>query len=62
MAPPLPPPGVPARAGLAPVPIAVLWLNRLLSTVHETPMLLSAAAVRALVAVPGAPPNVLLTT
>ena len=42
MAPPLPPPGVPAWAGLAPVPIARLSKKRLFSTVQETPMLLRA--------------------
>src|SRR6266545_1007206 len=51
MAPPLPPPGVPPRAGLAPLP------NTLLSTTHETPMLLSPAPLE------HTPPlNVLLTT
>src|SRR5215470_15071583 len=42
MAPPLPPPGVPDRAGLAPRPIAWLWVMTLLSTTQDTPMLLSA--------------------
>src|SRR5262245_26556756 len=42
MAPPLPPPGVPDRAGLAPLPIALLWFIRLLSTTQDTPMLLIA--------------------
>src|SRR5215469_7434406 len=42
MAPPLPPPGVPARAGLAPDPIAWLWVITLLSTTQDVPMLLSA--------------------
>src|SRR5215831_7072758 len=42
MAPPLPPPGVPDRAGLAPWPIAWLWVMTLLSTTQDTPMLLSA--------------------
>src|SRR3954447_1158360 len=41
MAPPEPPPLVPGRVGLAPCPIARLCRNTLLSTVHETPMLLS---------------------
>jgi hypothetical protein len=39
---PLPPPGLPERAGFAPFPIALLWLMTLLRTTHETPMLLSA--------------------
>ena len=43
MAPPLPPPGVPALAGLAPRPIALLPRNSLSVTAHETPMLDSAA-------------------
>ena len=42
MAPPLPPPGVPPRAGLAPRPIAELRVMTLLSTTQETPMLDSA--------------------
>src|SRR5215468_3940824 len=42
MAPPLPPPGVPDRAGLAPTPIAWLRVMTLLSTTQDTPMLLSA--------------------
>src|SRR6516165_3449612 len=42
MAPPLPPPGVPDAAGFAPLPIALLPVITLLSTVQETPMLLSA--------------------
>src|SRR6478672_3601222 len=42
MAPPLPPPGVPDRAGLAPEPIAWLRVMTLLSTTQDTPMLLSA--------------------
>src|SRR3954452_19375279 len=42
MAPPLPPPGVPPRAGFAPLPTAELPVNELFSTVHETPMLLRA--------------------
>src|SRR5579859_526339 len=42
MAPPLPPPGVPPRAGLAPCPMAWLPVITQLSTAHETPMLDSA--------------------
>src|ERR1041384_3508303 len=42
MAPPLPPPGVPGRAGLAPRPTAELWCSTEFSTTQETPMLLSA--------------------
>src|SRR5580693_3971105 len=42
MAPPLPPPGAPVLAGLAPQPIAWLPVSRLLITVHDTPILLSA--------------------
>src|SRR5487761_743659 len=42
MAAPLPPPGVPPRAGFAPQPIAWLCVRTLLSTTHDTPMLLSA--------------------
>src|SRR5689334_3426689 len=42
MAPPLPPPGVPLRAGLAPLPMAWLRVNRLFRMVQDTPMLLSA--------------------
>src|ERR1700722_8279241 len=42
IAPPLPPPGLPVGAGFAPWPIALSLTIRLLSTVHETPMLLSA--------------------
>src|SRR5437764_1483732 len=57
MAPPLPPPGVPARAGLAPVPTAVLPARTQLSTVQDTPMLLRAPP---LAQVP--PWNVLFTT
>src|SRR5437763_3046511 len=57
MAPPLPPPGVPARAGLAPVPTAVLPARTQLSTVQDTPMLLRAPPLAQ------APPwNVLFTT
>ena len=41
MAPPLPPPGVPARAGWRRAD-RLLWVKTLLSTVHDTPMLLSA--------------------
>src|ERR1700759_1808014 len=42
MAPPLPPPGVPAWAGLAPSPMAWLPVMMQLITVQETPMLLRA--------------------
>ena len=37
-----PPPGVPACAGLAPLPIAWLLVKTLSEIDHETPMLLSA--------------------
>jgi hypothetical protein len=62
MAPPLPPPGVPGCAGLAPWPVAWLWVKTLLSTVHETPMLLSAPPLEQALPSPGAPPKVELTT
>src|SRR6476469_6719077 len=62
MAAPLPPPGVPARAGLAPLPIARLWLMTLLSTTHETPMLLSAPPFEHVFPSLAEPPNVLLVT
>src|SRR6478735_5761201 len=42
MAPPLPPPAVPPRAGFAPRPTARLPVKVLLSTRQETPMLLNA--------------------
>ena len=41
---------------------AVLWLNTLLSTTHETPMLLSPPPFEHSPPSPGAPPKVLLTT
>src|SRR3569833_402318 len=62
MAPPLPPPGVPPRAGLAPEPTAELYDRTLLSTVQETPMLLSAPPLEHEPPCPDTPPNVLLTT
>src|SRR3954469_25089628 len=43
MAPPLPPPGVPPRAGFAPRPTAELPVSTLLRTRQDTAMLLSAA-------------------
>jgi hypothetical protein len=42
MPPPLPPPGAPELAGLAPQPMAWLPAMTLLSTTQDTPMLLSA--------------------
>src|SRR5438552_1362799 len=45
MAPPLPPPGVPDRAGAAPEPIAWLWVMTLLSPTRDRPLLLSAPPV-----------------
>ena len=42
MAAPLPPPGVPELAGFAPQPMAWFPAITLLSTVQDTPMLLSA--------------------
>src|SRR4029453_16870182 len=62
MAPPLPPPGVPGFAGFAPRPIAELCDSTLLSTTHDTPMLLSAPPLEHTPPCPAAPPNVLLTT
>src|SRR5256885_14213674 len=62
MAPPLPPPGVPPRAGLAPRPTAVLSLSTLLRTTQETPMLLSALPLAHTPPSPEPPPNVLFTT
>src|SRR5215471_4557502 len=61
MAPPLPPPGVPADAGLAPKPIASLKLNTELITSHDTPMLDRAAPLEHRPPWPAAPPNVLPT-
>src|SRR5947207_889759 len=57
MAPPLPPPGVPARSGSPPYSTAVLPARTQLSTVQDTPMLLRAPP---LAQVP--PWNVLFTT
>src|SRR4051794_36611488 len=57
MAPPLPPPGVPPRAGFAPCPIAWLPVKTLFSTAQETPMLDSAAPLEQ-----EPPVNVLCTT
>lgn len=42
MAAPLPPPGVPEAAGLAPKPMAWFPVMTLLSTTQDSPMLLSA--------------------
>src|SRR5690606_16772770 len=62
MAPPLPPPGVPARAGLAPIPIASLEVKTLLRIVHDTPMLDTAPPLEHTLARSPGPPKVLLTT
>src|SRR5690349_10732034 len=57
MAPPLPPPGVPAWAGFWPRPMALLLRMTLLRITHETPMLLIAAPLEQ-----EPPSNVLPTT
>ncbi len=62
MAPPLPPPGVPGWAGLPPLPIAWLFENTLLMTVHDTPMLLMPPPLEQVLPKPAAPPKVLFTT
>ena len=61
MAPPLPPPGVPGFAGLAPLPIAWLPVNTLLRMVHDTPMLEIAPPFEHSLRRLPAPPNVLFT-
>ena len=62
MAPPLPPPGVPGRWGLAPLPMASLKLSTLLMTCHDTPMLLSAPPFEHRLPRFARPPKVLLVT
>ena len=62
MAPPLPPPGVPAFGGLAPVPMARLSVNTLLRMVHDTPMLEIPPPFEHSLRRAPEPPKVLLTT
>ena len=62
MPPPLPPPGVPARAGLAPLPTASFQLITLLRITHDTPMLLMAPPLEHSLPRASLPPNVLLVT
>src|ERR1700753_400390 len=62
MAPPLPPPGVPAWGGVAPLPMAWVSANTLLYPCHDTPMLERAAPFEHTLARSGLPPKVLSAT
>src|SRR5258706_4328620 len=59
---PLPPPGVPDFAGFAPLPIAVLNVNRLLVTVWDTPIDDSPPPLLHALPSAGSPPNVVRVT